>query len=153
MPTGGVMSPRAVPARQRVWGVSTGFIVVPKKSVPGVEKGPEQRVEGENAGEQVEYEVPVACPVEQGADHGGEQGRADVAAHVHDREDRGDPLAAELDGDRVAADAAERRREGTEGQNPRGDFAAGDARGDQHEDTAQRQADDRNALAAEPAVA
>src|SRR5262245_53833756 len=127
MPTGGVMSPRAVPARQRVWGVSTGLIGVLKKSVPGVEQCPEERIEGEGAGEQVEYEAPVARRVDQGADHGGEQGGTDVATHVHDREDRGDALAAELDGDGVAANAAERRREGAEGQGPRGDFTAGDA--------------------------
>src|SRR5262245_30748209 len=102
MPTGGVMSPRAVPARQRVWGVSTGFMVVLKKRAPGVEQGPEQRVEGENTGEQAEHEVPVARGVEQSADRGREQGGAEVAAHVHDREDRGDTRAAELDGDGVA---------------------------------------------------
>src|SRR5262245_37955099 len=137
MPTGGVMSPRAVPARQRVWGVSTGFMVVLKKRVPGVKQGPEQRVEGENAGEQVEHEVPVARRVEQGADHGREQRGADVAAHVHDREDRCDTLAAELDGDGVAADAAERRREGADGDDPDGDLAAGDAGGEQYEGAAQ----------------
>src|SRR5262249_24758968 len=124
MPTGGVMSPRAVPARQRVWGVSMGFMVVLKKRVPGVEQGPEQRIEGENADEQVEHEVPVARGVEQGADHGREQGGAEAAAHVHDREDRGDTLAAELDGDGVAADASERGREGPEGNDPDSDFSA-----------------------------
>src|SRR5438876_12359298 len=112
MPTGGVMSPRAAPARQRVWGVSMGFMVVLKKRASGVEQGPEDGIEGENAGEQVEHEVPVARRVDQGADRGREQGGADVAAHVHDREDRGDPSAAELDGAGEAADAAERRREG-----------------------------------------
>ena len=34
------------------------------------------RVEGENAGEQVEHEVPVARRVEQGADRGREQAKA-----------------------------------------------------------------------------
>src|SRR5438105_846426 len=124
MPTGGVMSPRATPARQRVWGVSTGFIVVLKQRVPGVEQSPEQRIEGENTGEQREDQVPVAGRGDQRAHGGREQGGADVAAHVHDREDRGDALAAELDGDGVAADAAERRREGAEGDDPYGDFAA-----------------------------
>src|SRR5215471_14421046 len=130
MPTGGVISPRAVPARQRVWGVSMGFMVVLEQRVPRVQQSPEERIEGENAGEQVEHEVPVARGVEQGADRGREQGGAEVAAHVHDREDRGDTLAAELDGDGVAADAAERRREGTESEDPDGDFAAGDPGGD-----------------------
>src|SRR5262249_14945458 len=127
MPAGRVTSPRAAPARQRVWGVSTGVMVVLKKRGSGVEQSPEEGIESENAGEQVEHEVPVARRANQCADRGRVQGSADVAAHVHDREDRGDALAAELDGDGVAADTAERRREGTEGEDPRGGFAAGDA--------------------------
>src|SRR5262245_24678344 len=85
--------------RGEVWSafgarMSMGFIFL-KKGVPGVEQCPEQRIERENAGEQIEYEVPVARRAEQGADHGREQGGADVAASVHDREDRGDALTAE----------------------------------------------------------
>jgi hypothetical protein len=33
-------------------------IVIRKKRAAGVEQGPEERIEGEDAGEQVEYEVP-----------------------------------------------------------------------------------------------
>src|SRR5262249_58427615 len=116
-----------------------------KQRAPGVEQSPEERIEGENAGEQVEHEVPVARRVDQGADRGREQGGADVAAHVHDREDRGDPSPAELDGDGVAADPAERRREGTKSDDSDGDFAAGDPGGDGHEGTARRQARDGDA--------
>src|SRR3954463_9338270 len=137
MPTGGVMSLRATPARQRVWGVSTGFIVILKQRAPWIEQSPEERIEGENAGEKMEDQVPVACRGDQRSHDGRVQGGADVAAHVHDREDRGDALAAELDGDGVAADAADRRREGAEGDDPDGDFAAGDAGGDEHEGAAQ----------------
>ena len=55
-----------------------GCMIVLTKRVPGVQQRPEQRIESEDAGEQVEYEVPVARGVEQGADHGREQGGADV---------------------------------------------------------------------------
>src|SRR6266581_4497108 len=116
MPTGGVMSPRATPARQRVCGLSTCVIGLLKKRSAGIQQRPTYRIDHENACENKQRLVPDAGLLHQRPGQIIESGSAEIAAHVHDAEYDTDASATELDGHGVTADAAEGRGKGPDAE-------------------------------------
>src|SRR5437660_1144301 len=126
MPAGGVMSQRAIPAWQRDCGVSTWLMVILKQGSLWIKERPANGIDDEDERDGEDRRVPAPRAFLERADRLVDERRAEVAAHVHHAEDDADARAAELDGDRVAGDAAAGRDERPDAEERDGQGVAGE---------------------------